>query len=283
MKSTDIESYNLRTPFPALFASKGTEVENPVNSANSGFTYIAGIPSTYSSMTGKKVDRKDMNGIGRLISQSRWFNQQGGYYTFDQTISDAIGGYPVGAILYYKEPNSGYIRPVRSLISDNNYNFVEDPSFINNLYWSYVDTFLPTSLRPRIFIGSKREGIINSDGASISVDNDSLLIMQTGIKDKDSMEGADATSWFLEVKRHNEDTFYTAAMVGFLPPLGTCAAQGNATFVLDERVADKGQSAFYSSSPIQAYLSAGDEFRVVCSTNRGGIITLRYQCFELTS
>lgn len=284
MTEDDIESYKLQTPYPSLFANGG--VMNSVDSDASGYTYSAGIPTMYSSRTGKKVDRADINGIGRLITQSRWFGQLGGYYTFDQNVSNAIGGYPEGAILYYKEYTSGYIRPVRSLIPDNDYDFVNNPEYINNEYWSYVDTFLPKSVRPRVFLNGMQSGSVTSGVNSVVVDTDSLLIIQTGIQGKDSTEGRDSSSYFLEVRRAGEESFYTAAMVGFLPSLRTCWTQGDASYAIEPQIEGLSKSAytaFYSSSPIQVYLKAGDEFRVVCSSNETAPISLHYQCFSLSA
>lgn len=282
MQFNSIKEYNLETPFPSLFCSVGDV--NPVSSDRSGFSFYSGIPSTYSSLSGKKVDRADINGIGRLITQSRWFSQLGGYYTFDQKVSDAIGGYPDGAILYFKDSNTGYVRPVRSLIPDNTFNFVETPDYINNEYWSFVDEFLPSSVRPKIFPTEASAGVIVSGGNSVSVDSDSLLVLQTGIQGKDSTKGQDSASFFLEVKRYSDESFYTAAMVGFLPSLSTCWAQGDAVVAIGEQLevlSKSGYSAYYSSSPIQTYLNAGDEFRVVCSSNETDPIQLQYQIFTL--
>ena len=87
---------------------------------------------------GKAPKRADFNGAFNLISQQHYFLQNGGVYTFRQDVSDAIGGYPVGARLWYK-PTTGETMIVRSLIENNTYNFVTNPSYIDGVHWQ-VDT-----------------------------------------------------------------------------------------------------------------------------------------------
>ena len=122
-----------------------------VESDKSGFNYREGVPAMYMARTGKKVVRADINGMGRMVSQAGFFNASGGYYTFDPAIAEAIGGYPYGAILRWKDPDSGLVRIVRSLKPDNKDDFVADPSLIDGDSWDFADRALPMSVRPRVF------------------------------------------------------------------------------------------------------------------------------------
>lgn len=108
----DPQRANLQTGFPAV-----TQI--PIDDG--------GIPP----------ERMDFNGLGYLLSSFYFFTQCGGVYTFNQDISNAIGGYPLGAVLYYTD-SDGTMYKVRSLLENNTYNFVSDPSYIDGEHWAYV-------------------------------------------------------------------------------------------------------------------------------------------------
>lgn len=83
--------------------------------------------------------RKDFNGAINLMSQFYFFTQNGGTYTFNQNVSDAIGGYPLNAVLWYFGTD-GSKSLVVSNRGNNGYNFVSDPSYIgdSSYPWSRV-------------------------------------------------------------------------------------------------------------------------------------------------
>ena len=85
--------------------------------------------------------RKDFNGAINLMSQFYFFNQNGGTYTFNQTVSDAIGGYPLNAVLWYFGTD-GTKTMVVSNIANNGYNFVTNADYIGDSSkpWSRVST-----------------------------------------------------------------------------------------------------------------------------------------------
>lgn len=258
------------TAIPGLFAG-GTDADiHNVGSQESGFPFFLGIPSSYSSLTGKKVCRMDMNGLGRLMSQSKWFNQAGGYYTFSQEVSDAIGGYPYGAILYFKDNASGYIRLVRSLIPDNNYDFTQNPEFINDEYWSFVDNVAPVSFRPRIFPDwSAIQGTTSTlsllIGQEFSAPYDCLFGIQSGVNIDTTTDGSDLYV-YLSVKRADGDIFYTAALLAFVPASAAVITQGiicQPDYILPSQYLNKGLHAYNSPAPVQVYLNAGDTVKIV--------------------
>ena len=72
---------------------------------------------------------QDFNGIFNLISQFYFFTQNGGTYTFNQSVSDAIGGYPEGARLWYVD-DDGQASLLRSTKGNNTDNFVTNPEVI---------------------------------------------------------------------------------------------------------------------------------------------------------
>ena len=85
--------------------------------------------------------RKDFNGAINLMSQFYFFEQNGGTYTFNQNVSDAIGGYPLNAVLWYFG-SDGTKTQVVSNIANNGYDFVTNPDYIgdNSKPWSVVST-----------------------------------------------------------------------------------------------------------------------------------------------
>ena len=82
--------------------------------------------------------RKNFNGLFYLSTDQRVFLQNGGFITFDATVSTQIGGYPAGAILNYIDSN-GRLGFVKSLIDDNTNNFVTTPSYIDGTNWELVE------------------------------------------------------------------------------------------------------------------------------------------------
>lgn len=90
---------------------------------------------------GKAPRRADFNGAFNLLSQQHFFLQNGGTYTFRQDVSDAIGGYPLNAMLFYVD-SSGNVKIVRSMMQNNTSNFVSNPSYIDDgVHW---ETVIPT-------------------------------------------------------------------------------------------------------------------------------------------
>lgn len=64
--------------------------------------FATGFPSAYSSPSengGKFVTRGQINAIGNLASRNEFIRMLGGLNTFNKAFSDAVGGYPKGAVL----------------------------------------------------------------------------------------------------------------------------------------------------------------------------------------
>lgn len=100
-------------------------------SQSTGFPAICSTPITDG---GKAPRRGDFNGAFNLISQQHFFFQNGGMNTFRQDVSNAIGGYPLNARLWYTDSNNESVI-VRSLIQNNTYNFNSNPSYIDGVHW----------------------------------------------------------------------------------------------------------------------------------------------------
>ena len=123
-------------------ADQGQKNTIPVNptgtyyaSQKEGFPAITMLPI---ASGGEPPLGEDMNGMLNLTSQHHFFLQNGGQETFRQDVSDAIGGYPQGAILWYKPAGTTKAIPVQSLIANNIYNFNTDPSYIDGVKWTYA-------------------------------------------------------------------------------------------------------------------------------------------------
>ena len=125
---------------PAPIADTGLKNVIPDNPTG---TYLASVKGGFPAITmkakadgGLPPDGKDLNGFYNILSQFYFYTQNGGVFTFDQSVSNAIGGYPQGAVLYWKHDN--VIERVESQIANNTYNFVTTPSYIDGAKWKIV-------------------------------------------------------------------------------------------------------------------------------------------------
>lgn len=135
--------------FPAL--TRYPIIENPQEGE------VSGIPP----------EQQDFNGLFFSVSSHTFFIQNGGSYTFNQNVSDAIGGYPMGAILWYAPLNSTPYQ-VQSLIGNNTYNFVENPSYINGVAWKALSSSIPVGTILTWSTGTAPNGYLICDGSAIS-------------------------------------------------------------------------------------------------------------------
>lgn len=133
---------NLTRP-PVLskpFASQGDKTTLPVDatgtqaaSLQEGFPIITSTPITQG---GIPPQRTDFNSLGFLTTAHNYYVQNGGTFTFDQSVSDAIGGYPEGAVLWGTQGDSPIL--VKSLIGNNSFNFVTNPEYLDEEHWSVL-------------------------------------------------------------------------------------------------------------------------------------------------
>ena len=93
-----------------------------------GYPAIVSLPP---DQGGLPPERKDFNALGYLTTTYDFFYQAGGVFTFDPTISAAIGGYPIGARLWYTD-SDGKTVLLRSSIGNNTNNFLTDPTVIGH-------------------------------------------------------------------------------------------------------------------------------------------------------
>ena len=106
---------------------------------------------------GEAPDGKDFNGLFNLMSQFYYDTQNGGTYTFVPEVSDAIGGYPENALLWYF-PQEGTAQWLRSTKPSNTDNFIANPEVIGT---SWVKENTEGSTFP-LFMSFKTGHILNN-------------------------------------------------------------------------------------------------------------------------
>lgn len=126
------------------FAEEGIKNVIPTNPTG---TYNASLKEGFPPITmtpiasgGEPPVGADFNGVFNMMSSYHYFLQNGGQETFRQEVSDAIGGYPENAILWYLPTGELKALPVVSLIPNNTYDFNTDPTLIDNVHWAYAIT-----------------------------------------------------------------------------------------------------------------------------------------------
>lgn len=138
MQSTDVISpIAIGSPI-ALNGDKNIPSQNASGSATSSIN-LGFLPITSEPLDdgGIAPERVDFNGMFYLSTDQRVFLQNGGRITYNPNVAAAIGGYPKGAILDYIDSNGKYIF-AKSLIENNNYNFITNPEYINDTYWQAI-------------------------------------------------------------------------------------------------------------------------------------------------
>lgn len=142
MQSTDIIQ-----PIPLISPIATEGLKNSIPDAATG-TNNASIEEGFPGITmrapangGLPPFGQDFNGLFYMVSSLNCFLQNGGYITFNQAVSDKIGGYPSGAILDYIDSTGSYSK-VQSLIDNNTNNFVTTPSFIDGVNWKRLEVSL---------------------------------------------------------------------------------------------------------------------------------------------
>lgn len=118
------------------FAESGDKNTIPVTNSDASNPQLADLTNGFPEVTsldpddgGIPAERKDFNGLGYLTTTYDFFYQAGGTFTYDETIASAIGGYPLGARLWYDDGN-GHTAILKSTKANNTDNFITTPSFI---------------------------------------------------------------------------------------------------------------------------------------------------------
>lgn len=99
---------------------KTNTIPDTTGVGSNALSYADGFPvttATPQSDGGIPPKRTDMNKVLNMLSKNQVFLQNGGAYSFDSSVATAIGGYPKGARLLYKDEKYDYY--IESL-KDNN-------------------------------------------------------------------------------------------------------------------------------------------------------------------
>ena len=139
----------LKTPkvMPSEFCANGdknTILTSPSTSNPQLANFSTGFPAITQTPIpngGIPPERADFNGMFNLLSSALVYIQNGGQWTFVPEVSNAIGGYPAGAILNYYDAKNKVNKRVISNINNNVNNFLLDPSQIGDSSkpWSYTE------------------------------------------------------------------------------------------------------------------------------------------------
>ena len=147
---------NIPCPFADDPSSRTEFLKEPVK--NTDVSFKKGFPKAYtvpiinpetgevnSPDEARVITRKQMNAIGNIGTREQFFEQCGGYYTFDERVCNAIGGYPETAVLRFYDPDNHCIRTVYSLVDNNYWNFLTNG--VDGVHWKYVDDNYVVDLR----------------------------------------------------------------------------------------------------------------------------------------
>lgn len=171
---------SLYTPkaIPMAFCNTGDKNEIPAAptgtnkaSLSEGFPAITSLPSEEG---GIPPDRLDFNGAMNLNSQFYFAFQNGWLPTFNPQVSEAIGGYPLNAKLWYVTPEASQL--LESIKPNNADNFIENPSVIGSSWkvviknGEFVKINGDTMTGQLVMAGGS--GGINFEGATIPAPND---------------------------------------------------------------------------------------------------------------
>lgn len=112
---------NAQIPSSTAFAQNGDRADIAASSDRQ-MNWSSGFPEIFSRLLsdgGKYVKREDMNAILYALSNEALYRQWGGLVSYNATVSNTIFGYPVGATLIYKDPQTGALSFVESQVANN--------------------------------------------------------------------------------------------------------------------------------------------------------------------
>lgn len=141
LEVTDISDLKKKISVVTMpFASAPSAKDDIPFTSASGMNFAQGFNSLYSTplkQGGRGITRKEVNALGNLGTQCQFFEQCGGYYTFDENVAKAINGYPRTSILQFFDENTRTLRKVISLVDNNMVNFLKVG--VDGINWKYVD------------------------------------------------------------------------------------------------------------------------------------------------
>ena len=138
MNSSDANYEKILIPRP--FASGDGAAYEPVSTTqiSNKPNFTDGFPSAFSAPAsggGQYITRAQINAIGRLATQNDFVRNCGKVNTFDPEFCNAIGGYPLGAVLEMLVGTQFF--HVVSLKENNDFNFLENG--VDGINWAYCN------------------------------------------------------------------------------------------------------------------------------------------------
>lgn len=183
MKSTELIKPTVLDA-PLAYRGDKSVIPNKATGSN-GASIEEGFPSITSlpiSQGGLPPERADFNGLFYLSTDQKVYLQNGGVITFSEDVSNAIGGYPKGAVLDYID-NFGHYSKVLSLIDDNTYNFVTNPNYIDDSHWKILlsESLMLTSKITNCILEAPNGVVsLNSDKTSVVIKQGLKVLMPNG-------------------------------------------------------------------------------------------------------
>lgn len=160
---------------PMPFASDPSShmtIKDGISEQDKFMSFKYGFPSAFSTglnqdgSGGRVITRQMVNTIGNIGSQCQFYEQCGGYYTYDSDFCASIGGYPKNAFLQYYDSGTAALRTVVSLVDDNKHDFIS--LGVDGEHWKFVDDYPELSI-----------AVDYSRGIDIS----SSILIETGVQD----------------------------------------------------------------------------------------------------
>lgn len=152
------------------WADSGTFVSPPATASTLLANQATGYPllqSTKYSLGGIPVQRDQTNGAFNLYSSILAWEQAGGTFTFEPTVSAAYGGYNEGAMLAYQRTDGTY-GLLFSTINSNTSDFITTPSVIGT-DWKDVATTAFPNITDDGATGNVSIGVAGNQGGSKTI------------------------------------------------------------------------------------------------------------------
>lgn len=193
MKATDVIQPAVLSAPIAVNGSKDTI---PQEQANALYPWYCSVENGFPDVTmqplnsgGKPPRGQGMNGLLNVISDQKVYLQNGGIITFDSNVSNAIGGYPQGAILDYVTDSS--VNKVISLIDDNTYNFVANSALIDGVHWQDISPLNKSQITNCIL--ESPNGVATYSGGTVSVKSGLKVLIPNGRNTDNTLKNIEYT------------------------------------------------------------------------------------------
>ena len=280
------------------FAEDGDKNTIPVNATG---TNLASLSEGFPPITSNDPDdgglppvRADFNGLGNLTTTYDYFYQAGGTFTFNQTVSNAIGGYPLGARLWFKNSN-GETSILRSTIGNNTDNFndgqetgvgttwVKDtPTFsdFENLRTSlqnYVSSKVPKNIgsgtRPTY---TNENGVLTASSSTVGSANRPVYLNNGVLTQCSRVVGFPFPQWGSAIS-FTSNVNYTVPSNGWVIFDGTAATKFYAFYVyVNDVEVLQAHTGDYAKYPIIFPVNQGQRVRISDSTFRARFVPAVY-------